>query len=596
MTAASEPRALLSFSDVLALFESHKKLGKEFRVPCPAHPDNDPSLDVTERDGWTVFNCRSHGCSTDAICRALGIAKYQLGPPTDFVAQRPVSRTPGPTRGEWMPDGWKEIIEMYDYTNLDGDLKYQVVRGLKHDGDKDFRQRRPVGPGRWKWNMDGVDPLLFHLPQLVEGLGLGKHAYIVEGEKDVLTLEQLGLVATTNSGGAGKWRDEYGVHFKGANVVILPDNDDKGRAHATKVERALHGIAASVRIVELPHLPPKGDVTDWFAAGGTRDELESIVARSAQAEEVPSVFLSLATLLERPELLKPPECAVPRLSFKGRSSLLAGPDKAGKSTLLANAASEMTKRGTFLGEPIGATTARVAWVGLEEATGDAVRRFHDQGAIPENIQLLVLKGPSLLDDIRKELRERPADLIIVDSLTECARVVLGKVPDDSDTSGWSSLIRPLSDLSREFAPLSVIIAHHPRRSDGQFRGAMEIAAAVDCLLEMRRPKEGEHPNIRHITGRARWTVEDFDIRYTDGRYELAGGAQLSLDARVLIHIEQNRGIGLGELRRLAGGRGVAVDAALAELIQRGAVVDLMLKGAHSYHPAGAKPLALDLSA
>ena len=54
---------------------------------------------------------------------------------------------------------------------------------------------------------------------------------------------------------------------------MLPDNDEAGRNHAQQVAQSLHGIAESVRVVELPGLPPKGDVSDWIAAGGTKEEL-----------------------------------------------------------------------------------------------------------------------------------------------------------------------------------------------------------------------------------------------------------------------------------------------------------------------------------
>src|SRR5262249_11416724 len=60
---------------------------------------------------------------------------------------------------------------------------------------------------------------------------------------------------------------------RGADVVILPDNDEPGRKHAKQVAQALYGIAASIKVVELPGLPPKGDVTDWIWDGGTREQL-----------------------------------------------------------------------------------------------------------------------------------------------------------------------------------------------------------------------------------------------------------------------------------------------------------------------------------
>jgi hypothetical protein len=101
--------------------------------------------------------------------------------------------------------------------------------------------------------------------------------YIVEGEKDVDRLVSAGLAATTNPGGAGKWRPEFAAYFTGARVVILPDNDGPGRRHAEQIARTLHGIAVEVKIIALPSLPPKGDLSDWLAAGRTLDELQRLV-------------------------------------------------------------------------------------------------------------------------------------------------------------------------------------------------------------------------------------------------------------------------------------------------------------------------------
>ena len=81
------------------------------------------------------------------------------------------------------------------------------------------------------------------------------------------------MVATCNPGGAGKWQDNYTAALAGRDVCILPDNDAPGEQHAEIVARALYGVARSVRIVRLPDLPNKGDVSDWLRGGGDRDAL-----------------------------------------------------------------------------------------------------------------------------------------------------------------------------------------------------------------------------------------------------------------------------------------------------------------------------------
>jgi len=104
----------------------------------------------------------------------------------------------------------------------------------------------------------------------------------------------LGLVSTCNAGGAGKWRDEYNKHFSGRRVVVLPDNDGPGRKHAEAVAASLAGVAESVRVLVLPGLEDKGDVSDWLAGGGlagggTAAELAQLAADCPEWAPAPQV-------------------------------------------------------------------------------------------------------------------------------------------------------------------------------------------------------------------------------------------------------------------------------------------------------------------
>lgn len=182
-----------------------------------------------------------------------------------------------------------DIAAAYDYHDASGRLVYQVVRKIP----KDFRQRRPNGKGGWIWNLKGVERVPYHLPELLASAP-DTAVYIVEGEKDADSLRKYGLVATCNPGGAskpvpgkpytGKWLGSYSEHLRGRHVVVLADNDEPGEAHAQDVARKLTGIASSVCILHLPNLPPKGDVSDWLAAGGTVEELERLATETPKAE------------------------------------------------------------------------------------------------------------------------------------------------------------------------------------------------------------------------------------------------------------------------------------------------------------------------
>ncbi len=169
----------------------------------------------------------------------------------------------------------KRIAAIYQYQDEAGILLFEVVR---YD-PKAFSQRKPNGRGGYDWSLGETRRVPFHLPQLLEANGRTIH--IVEGEKDVLSLERLGLAATCNSGGAGKWRADYAQFFVGADVVILPDNDPAGDAHAKQVAQMLDGVASHVHIVQLPGLRSKEDVSDWIDAGGTAEALATAMQRGA---------------------------------------------------------------------------------------------------------------------------------------------------------------------------------------------------------------------------------------------------------------------------------------------------------------------------
>src|SRR5262249_44809521 len=118
----------------------------------------------------------------------------------------------------------------------------------------------------------------YRLPDVIEAVSLGRPVFVVEGEQKADLLATWNLCATCNAEGAGKWTAKHAAYLRGADVVILPDNDEPGRKHAEAVAHSLQGIAARVHILELAGLPPKGDVVDWQKAGGTREQFDTLVA------------------------------------------------------------------------------------------------------------------------------------------------------------------------------------------------------------------------------------------------------------------------------------------------------------------------------
>lgn len=163
----------------------------------------------------------------------------------------------------------RKIVQTYDYADEDGKLLFNVCRFEP----KTFAQRAPDG----SWKVRGIRQVPYRLPELMEAIAGERVVFVVEGEKDVGNLHTFNSVATCNAGGAGKWRDEFAEFFRDADVVIIPDNDGAGREHADRVGANLTPVARRVRLLTLPNLPTKGDVSDWIAAGGTAEQFNALV-------------------------------------------------------------------------------------------------------------------------------------------------------------------------------------------------------------------------------------------------------------------------------------------------------------------------------
>ncbi len=251
---------------VLGKLEGVKANGAGFMARCPVHEASGnghrPSLSVKQDGDRVLLKCFG-GCETAAVLGAIGLNLRDL-----FADEsKPKARTKTHKLGP--------IVATYDYHDWAGALIYQTCRYA--EPEKDFRQRRPDGRGGWAWSLNGVSRVLFDLPGLVDRTDV----FQVEGEKDALALKALGLVATTTAGGAdGYGRGDYAAQLVRAGclrLTVLPDHDDAGRRYAEAVAASCSAAGLAVKVIELPGLRIGGDVSDWLAAGHTREELVALV-------------------------------------------------------------------------------------------------------------------------------------------------------------------------------------------------------------------------------------------------------------------------------------------------------------------------------
>jgi hypothetical protein len=217
---------------------------------CPFHDDRNPSLRLTAR-GFQCLGCDEKG-NLSKLAASLGV--------NPVISRRARRR----------------IAAIYDYKGENRGLLFQVIR---HE-PKGFRQRRSDGKGGWTWNLKGVTRVLYRLPELM-ATPADTGVFIPEGEKDVEALRSIGVVATCNPGGAGKFTPDLKGPLQGRTVVIIADKDELGRRHAQQVAALLYGFAARIRVIEFPGDDIK-DAADWVTAGGTPEELEKLAAEFAE--------------------------------------------------------------------------------------------------------------------------------------------------------------------------------------------------------------------------------------------------------------------------------------------------------------------------
>lgn len=285
--------ALRAQVSILAVIGEHVQLvrkGNEYLGKCPFHKDDTPSFAVNAEKGlYHCYGCDAGGDIFKFIQEIEGVdfveAKKRVAALAGLdpeEATRP--RPPAPVvpisgmDGQALTTSPREVA-VYAYTDIRERLLYEIVRKEWIEGGvrkKVFSQRYRDTAGKMIY-LKCPNQVLYRLHRV----GPADTVWLVEGEKDVLSLERLGLVATTNAGGSNsRWLKTYTETLAGKKVYLIPDNDAPGEKHMQRVYDAISGTSNAI-VVRVPG-ENKSDVTDWLTAGGTLDGLMEL---AKQAEE-----------------------------------------------------------------------------------------------------------------------------------------------------------------------------------------------------------------------------------------------------------------------------------------------------------------------
>ncbi|MEW6215669.1 MAG: AAA family ATPase, partial [Nitrospirota bacterium] len=517
---------------ILNRFENVTQSGSNgstrYQCMCPCHKDKKPSLSISKKDGKWLLHCHA-GCNNDDILRAVNLTWNDLAEEGFIKEEVAIHKK---TYSTW--DIEKKSQKVYEYVNKDNEPYILIARSYK----KDFFQYSYAGGKKWYAGLNGNTPVLYHLPEVIQAVNNGETIYIVEGEKDADNLKALGLTSTTSPMGAGKWRSDYNQYLKDAIVVIIPDNDSPGIKHAEDVANNLFGIAKEIKIINLPALQEKQDVSDWLQSEGTKEKLLELVNNTP-------AFVKKAnetTPLHAPEEATKPSSVTPLKDYQLEDflkikypkvkyliqdilpeglSILAGAPKIGKTFFALNMALSIASGTKTLGI-LQTEKTGVAYFALDEKDQFVQEKINSiiqaQGLthIPDNFRLIFdinKMSEGGYEQITSYLDEHPdIKLLIIDTMGRIRKPAkLGNAYEqDVESIGQIQSICNKKNVS-------ILLIHHLKKGRHEdyienLSGSMGISGTVDTILHLDRGRGEQEGNLK-VTGRLIKEEQDLAIKF-----------------------------------------------------------------------------------
>ena len=434
-------------ADFLRNLERLKETGEgKWIACCPAHDDKSPSLSITYKRGGSkewLFHCHA-GCSQTAVMSAINYRPRQSN---------------------------ENLVEaIYKYTDPLGVLEFEVVR---YKGKK-FRQRKPNDTGGWTYSRKGTTDYLYRLPELVADTD--SMVVLCEGEKDVERGAKFGLLTTTKAGGAKNFNSGHADQLRGRDVVIVPDNDKAGESFATEAAAHLLGVARSVKILRLPDLKAKQDLTDWFDNGGDLEQFKILAESAAPYNRDDGGQESDATFVvkRRCEMSEePPEFLVEGVMVAGEPMMIAGPDKSFKTTTMLDLSVSLASGENFLG-PDGYPVKRAVntLVMSGETVENIIRRNAESIAKSKGIQFpderwfycgqipfLDQAGQRTLLEI-DVIKKYEIEVLMIDP------TYFAISADQTSQAAVGAVLREFNRICRKYGVTS-ILAHHTKKKTSE---------------------------------------------------------------------------------------------------------------------------------
>ena len=416
------------------------------------------------------------GSIADYLHNEFGLEKRENGARYDLEGMRtpPTPRT---------------VVATYQYRDESGAVLYEIdrIEWIENGKRRKIFPQYKMKDGQRLTKKFDARSVLWRLPEILASTGL---VIIGEGEKTVQALVEHGFDATTADGGSKNWNLTHSASLRDRDVLILPDNDDAGRAHADKVAASLKDFAVSVRILELPDLPHKGDAYDWFKAGHTATELRDLADSVPAIEQAELQAITPIPVMSMLEVMSMPpnewlvEGQIPEKSV----SAIYGPSGSGKTFLaldmMLSVAHDRAWQGNYVRE------GAVVYIAGEGVSGlrKRLHAWHTHHQVNPNApffvigQAVILNSTQAIDDLIQTIDQvrggQQVQAVVFDTLARCFG------GDENDASAMGEAIQAM-DLIKRYFDCAVVAVHHTGKSvDKGLRGSSALLGALDSSLQV----------------------------------------------------------------------------------------------------------------
>ena len=391
------------------------------------------------------------------------------------------------------------------YYNTDGTIFGKKTIIKTDNGDKQCCWYR-FEFGKYIKGLNGESPPLYNLINLQKKDFDDLRVFIVEGEKDVDTLESLGYLATTcpNGGSQKKWPEEYSKVLTNRDIVIITDNDEVGKQYGEFIRKNAEPFAKSVVVIPskdiYPEISEKGDISDIYEIIGEKRTKEMIEEKIKETQNMTNKnpiysafgFYKLDELTEAEK--EKPQFFVEGMIPVGLT-VLSGQQKIGKSTLSLQMAAAISNGDDFLGRKT--LKSNVIYFDFEGSPSRTNDRANKMG-LSDQMQNVFISHNSeykfgesgeknLLDAIKKlKTADSNNRVIIIDTYSRARGRVATHGANAYDVD--VALLEPIQKYAQS-EKIAIILIHHFKKGSNstsddieKSSGTVGITGSADSII------------------------------------------------------------------------------------------------------------------